>query len=104
MAVNRKPQLPKWPPKWNVNNLPIVGLWTLIGASFALSMYFTDLAEGQPITWRRALTWNLLNYYLWMIISPLIIELARKFPLKRDHWLRSISVHLPASAVFSTIH
>jgi len=100
MAVNRKPQLPQW----IVNSLPIVGLWTLIGTSFSLSMYFTDLAEGQPITWRRALTWNLLNYYLWMVISPLIIELARKYPFKRNHWLRSISVHVPASAVFSTIH
>jgi len=99
MALNnQKPFL-----NWIRGKLPVFGLWTLIGLSFALSAYYNDIAEGSPISWKRALTYSFTNYYTWMVLSPLIAILARRFPLKKNYWVQSIIVHLPASAVFSAI-
>src|SRR5579871_5661604 len=87
---------------WIRGKLPVFGLWTVIGLSFSLSSYFNDIAEGSPITLKRAFSFAFTNYYTWMALSPLIGILASRFPLRKNHWLQSVLVHLPASAVFST--
>jgi two-component system, LytTR family, sensor kinase len=86
--------------------LILLGVWTLIGLTFASLSFFGTLAISDP---RRVdlvgiFVWNLLAFYLWALLTPLIALLARRYRLDRQHWPRSIVVHLPASLLFPALH
>ena len=90
--------------QWTVSRLPIFGLWSVIGLTFALSMYYQDLAQRTPLPWKRALGYNFLYYYIWMGLSIPIAALGKRFPLKRNHWVKSIAFHFPMGALFGALH
>jgi len=75
-------------------------VWTLLGASFALSTYLRALQDNIQISWKRILSGYLADFYLWGLLSPLIVLLARRFEL-RKHFPRNLLVHLAASVILS---
>src|ERR1044072_4893835 len=75
-------------------------VWTLLGVSFALSTYLGALQDNVQISWKRALSGYLADFYLWGMLSPLIFLLARRFEL-RKHFPRNVLIHLGASIVLS---
>ena len=84
----------------------LIGVWTLIGLTFACLSFFGTLAISDP---RRVdlvgiFVSNLLAFYLWALLTPLIALLARRYRLDRQHWPQSLVVHLPASLVFPALH
>ncbi|HZG52265.1 MAG TPA: histidine kinase [Pyrinomonadaceae bacterium] len=87
--------------------LILLGVWTLIGLTFASLSFFGTLAISD---YRRVdvvgiFVWNLLAFYLWALLAPLIALAARRHRLDRQRWLRSLFfVHLPASLLFPALH
>jgi sensor histidine kinase YesM len=84
----------------------LLGVWTLIGLTFASLSFVATLATSDP---RRAdpvgiFVSTLLAFYLWALLTPLIALLARRYRLDRQHWARSLVVHLPASLLFPALH
>jgi two-component system LytT family sensor kinase len=79
-----------------------LGLWTLVGVSYALSSIVSGAAEGAPTTWRRAFAWSLSSFYLWMAATPLIAMLGR-WTAGRGR-ARFLAVHVPASLAVSGLH
>jgi signal transduction histidine kinase len=84
----------------------LLGVWTLIGLTFASLSFFGTLAISDP---RRVdlvgiFVSNLLAFYLWALMTPLIALLARRYRLDRQHWPQSLIVHLPASLLFPALH
>ena len=77
--------------------------WTLYGLFFASEVVVSRAYAGRPIRLREALTSWLICAYLWLAITPLIIFLSRRFPLGRKSWLKSLAVHLAASAVITLL-
>ena len=75
-------------------------VWTLLGVSFALSTYLGALQDNVQVSWKRALSGYLADFYLWGMLSPLIFRLARRFEL-RDHFPRNLFIHLASSIVLS---
>ena len=75
-------------------------MWTLLGASFALSTYLRALQDNIQISWKRILSGYLADFYLWGLLSPLIVLLARRFEL-RKHFPRNLLIHLAASVILS---
>jgi len=75
-------------------------VWTLLGASFALSTYLRALQDNIQISWKRILSGYLADFYLWGLLSPLIVLLARRFEL-RKHFPRNLLIHLAASVILS---
>jgi len=75
-------------------------VWTLLGVSFALSTYLGARQDNVQISWKRALSGYLADFYLWGMLSPLIFLLARRFEL-RKHFPRNLFIHLGASVVLS---
>lgn len=72
--------------------------WTLVGLFFSLQIYLIfNVLEGEPFPWWRAITSTLPDWYIWALLSILIIRLSHRFPLDRDHWLRSLPAHIAAS-------
>jgi len=59
---------------------------------------------GERVVWWRPLLMNVLCYQLWVLITPLVLWLSRRFPLDSPTWRRSALVHLPASLVLGCLY
>ncbi len=77
--------------------------WTLFGVFFACQSYVNNAYFGRPIAWGRTLTVWLTCAYIWALLTPLIIRLSRRFPIERGEYLRGVTAHLFASALFSLL-
>jgi len=75
-------------------------VWTLLGLSFAVSTYLGALQNGAQISWKRALSGYLADFYLWGMLSPLIFLVARRFEL-RHHFPRNLLIHISLSILLS---
>ena len=91
---------PRWS-SWGIFSL----VWTIPGL-VALSYYYLNQSvTGQEMSWPFALVSTLPNWYLWAAMTPLVIWLARKFPLDRFSWRKHvIAVHLPAMLGMILLH
>jgi two-component system, LytTR family, sensor kinase len=76
-----------------------LGVWTLVGLFFSAQQYIFARLYEKPMTWKVVLLSNLPDWYIWAAFSLLIVWLYRRFPLDREHWIRSLCVHLPASVL-----
>src|SRR5690242_9119565 len=78
--------------------------WTLIGLSFASQLYLSSYNAGRAISWSRAVSWSLGDWYVWAVVSLPIVQLARRFRFDDTNWGRNVAVHLTASAFFSLVY
>ncbi len=69
--------------------------WTLLTLSYGLAGGLSSLSEGRPPAWPRAFGWNATDFYLWMLLTPLIGRLGRA--TAAGGWKRLLAVHAPAS-------
>jgi two-component system, LytTR family, sensor kinase len=81
--------------KW----LLIAGVWTLIALLFTGELLMHSYVAGPPVSWWRALSWELVSCYAWLAFLPLIFWLGRRFPFERGRWPRSLLVHVLAGLV-----
>jgi two-component system LytT family sensor kinase len=84
--------------------LLIIALWTVPGLLSAIQMYFLLASGGHPISGWQALLWNMPGWYVWAILTPVILRLGRIYPIHRAHLVNGLLVHLPISVVFALIH
>jgi len=68
--------------------------WTLLALSYALSAGLSELSEGHPATWSRMVAWNLTNFWLWMLLVPVIARLGQLTAGRG--WGRFCLTHIPA--------
>src|SRR6188474_1440579 len=89
---------------------PTLSKWILIGlgwAAFALFFASELVARrayaGFPPNIKRALVIWSICAALWFAVTPLILWLARRFPIDRQRWGTSSLMHLAASGVISFV-
>lgn len=70
--------------------------WTLVALFFASQTYLSYKYSGGQAHMGIVLKLNLGDWYLWGLLAPGIIWLARRFPIERKHWVRSTALHLAA--------
>jgi hypothetical protein len=58
-------------------------------------------SSSAGIDWLVVLKWNLFSFLIWTLLTPLIIELVRRFRIERRRWAASLLFHLPASVAVS---
>ncbi|MCI0669419.1 MAG: LytTR family transcriptional regulator [Myxococcaceae bacterium] len=81
-----------------------LAVWTLLTALTALQDYLWFLLEGRPPTWDKALLWGASEWYTWALLLPLVLMLARRFPLEPGPRLwRHLAVHLVLASVFAVL-
>jgi len=78
--------------------------WTLIGLSFASQLYLSSYKTGGSISWGRAVSWSLGDWYVWAVVSLPIVQLARRFRFDDVKWSRNVAIHLAAGAAFSLFY
>ncbi|MEW6210355.1 MAG: histidine kinase [Acidobacteriota bacterium] len=84
-------------PQWAI----IICGWTLFGLFFASQGFISQARYDGRIAWARTLAVWLMCAYSWAALTPAILWLARRFPLERRKWLRSLAIHLASAAFFS---
>jgi signal transduction histidine kinase len=67
--------------------------WTLIGLLFAAPMVAQSFAGRTPMPWGQV-TSELLRWYLWALLAPLIFWQAQRFPLERGRLLLRLPINL----------
>jgi two-component sensor histidine kinase len=84
--------------------LLILAAWTAAGFFFGSQLYsLWPVAAGRTISWGRALAVNIPFYYLWALLTPLLIRLARRFPLTRGTWGLSLAAHVLLSLAITAL-
>jgi two-component system, LytTR family, sensor kinase len=80
--------------------------WTLVGIIFAGISYAAAIGENnKEFGFVSALRLNLVQFYLWAILSPLVFCFSRRFPIEvRPLNVRNLLLYLPALISFAGIH
>ena len=81
----------------------IAGIW-FAGALFdATQAVFIMRAEGREGTWLPLFAIELVLWLPWVLVTPLIIRFARRFPVFRGATVGGIAVHLVTFFTVSTV-
>jgi two-component system LytT family sensor kinase len=87
--------------KWAV----IFGFWTFFSFLYANQIYFEMLhTPGMHHSWWRIAFWQLMVWYSWGCLSPLVLGLGKRFPCEGPSWWRGLLVHFAAGVIFSAAH
>lgn len=86
--------------KWAV----IVGFWTFFGLLNGTQLYLGLRMENFPVSAWRVFATDLFGWWPWILATPIVLALGRRFPLERGNWWRVAPVHLVACLVISSVH
>lgn len=82
----------------------IWGMWTIAALFFSTQVFTMYYAERQPIPYKRAFLVQASACYVWALVTPLVLWLARRFRIDRNNWLRKALLHFLFSvALVSTL-
>lgn len=82
----------------------LIGLgWAAFALFFASELVARRAYAGFPANIRRALVIWSICAGLWFAATPLILWLARRFPIDRQRWIASSLTHLVLSGVISFV-
>src|SRR5690348_7285511 len=73
--------------------LAVFAGWTALALFFAISTSLTYRSTGRPGNWALSIARSLLEWWLWALLTPLVVWLARAFPFGRRRWWRALIVH-----------
>jgi two-component system LytT family sensor kinase len=91
---------PKKRLKWAI----IVGFWTFFGLLAGSQLYFGVRMEGIHLPFWRVFGVNLLGWWPWILATPIVLALARRFPIERGTWWRVLPIHLLACLIIWAAH
>ena len=75
--------------------------WTGLALFLGISSSLAYMAVGTPPRWSLTIRMALAEIYVWALIAPGVMVLARRYPFTRATLGRSLAVHIPASLVIS---
>jgi two-component system, LytTR family, sensor kinase len=84
----------------------LFGGWTVVSVIFAGISYAAAIGENnKEFGFVAALRLNLVQFYLWAVLSPLLFRFSRRFPIElRPLDLRNLLLCFPAVISFAAIH
>jgi sensor histidine kinase YesM len=86
------------PATWRAG-LVVFTVFTVLGLLFSSQVWVDYGYCGHPVSWRTALVVALGQWYLWALLTPALLALARRFRIERPRVMESVAVHLAASVV-----
>ena len=84
----------------------LFGGWTLVSIVFALISFAAAIGENhKEFGFVAALRLNLVQFYLWAILTPLLFRFSRRFPIElRPLNVCNLLLYFPALILFAGIH
>lgn len=89
--------------RWSFRAL-IFGVWTLMGLLRATQVSLGYEMMGHVPSWWRLAIWQLLVFYVWIALTPMILWLGRRVKFERSHWIRSLSLHLLCGSLITLFY
>jgi hypothetical protein len=77
--------------------LAIWAVWTILALLSASQTAVVLSLQHQPYQWSRLIAGRLADWYSCAIFTPLFVWLARRYPLERGAWRKSLAIHVPVS-------
>ena len=77
---------------------------TLLGIAEATQYQLGSTNAGNPLEWIRAFAATMPSWYVLAALVPLIIQVAKRFPLDSLKTFKSIAVHVCAAITFAIVH
>lgn len=78
-------------------------MWALVSLMAMVPAALQYLSEGQAVPWGRL--WSeAIGWFLWIAMLPLVIWTARRFPLERGRWQRSVPAHVAMGALVAVLY
>jgi two-component system LytT family sensor kinase len=75
--------------------------WTAIGLFFGSQAVIYAAYGGREVNWTRSLGAAVADWWVWGLLAPAILALARRAPIDRATWRRAVPLHLAASLAFA---
>ncbi len=75
-------------------------VWTVYGLLSAWQTHYWYSFSKKPISWADSLRFEMGYGYIWAVCSPLILWLASRFRIDREHRAAHLAVHIGAMTVF----
>jgi hypothetical protein len=74
--------------KWVVT----LGVFTGLAVYFLLSRAMVLISKGLTVDWPSQLL-DTSGWFIWALITPIILKLSAKYPLNRKHFLNHFTIH-----------
>lgn len=84
--------------------LVLFGVATIIAVLYSLERYFYDRVIGTPVSLSQLVPAELVFTYAWALLTPLVMFIARRFPVWGNFALRNWVVQLAAMVTFVVAH
>ncbi len=82
----------------------IVGLALFCAVVEASQNYVGQINFGRPVAYRESIRRTLPSWLIISLLTPGALYLARRFPIHRRRWFRTLVVHLAGAATFAFVH
>jgi hypothetical protein len=73
--------------------------WTMLAVFYAVTTSLTYMSTGRPANWSITFRRSLSEYWLWALLTPAVVWLARRFPLSGARRWAHLALHLALGAV-----
>jgi hypothetical protein len=82
-----------------------MGLWAIPALLTTNQIYFLWQQKGHAkFSYWSAFLWQGVPWGFWVLVTPLILALGRRYPLERGVWPKHGAVHLLASVACAPLH
>lgn len=82
----------------------VPAVWTIPAAVATIVYYVTTRDSKNPVTWAQAFLAMAPFWYLWVLLTPPAVWLARRFPVGGPRTGRHVAYHATFAVLFSAIH
>ena len=84
--------------------LVVLAAWTALALFFLPQTYVLNLRAPVPLSLGWAFVATAALFYVWALLTPLVLWLGRRFPFERGVMLRRLAVHVAAAIAVSALH
>jgi len=78
-------------------------IWALLGLFYSSQIYFFFLHTPKPVSVLHALAWQMSAVVVFAVSTPLVLWLARRYPIERNSWRRALAAHALAGTALSVV-
>ena len=71
----------------------ILCAWTMVGLLFAAQEIVVEKVQGAHVHWVIVTALELVDWYIWAAYTPLVMGLAKRFPLTGPRVVLHIAIH-----------
>ena len=81
-----------------------LALWTALALIPGIQVHTYIISLGHSITWGHALLPQLLDHWIWAVLTPGVLWISSRYPIERRAWVRVVGIHLLGSFAFAIMH